>query len=99
MKIVEYEVRDYGYDHAQYFPGAGTAFTRWTDVYLGAGDSPAEALEDALTQAASIGWNVEEINDTLSDESKIPACEECEEGDEYCDHDNELYHYVAVFIR
>jgi hypothetical protein len=37
-----------GVDHEQYFPGAGVAQTPFTHVWVGQGDSPAGALDDAL---------------------------------------------------
>jgi len=62
----EYEWEQIGLCNSDYFQGRGTAFTNWDDVYVGAGDNPAEAASDALEQAASY-WKldtVEEIEDT-----------------------------------
>lgn len=55
-----YEFRDYGIEHAQYFPGAGTIGTHWDAVFVGVGDTPVEAANDALDQAAE-DWQVSSI--------------------------------------
>ena len=51
MKLISYEIRDHGMNHSQYFQGCGTAFTNFTHVWTGAGDSSKEAYNDALDQA------------------------------------------------
>jgi len=51
-----YEWRDYGIMGSDYFQGAGTAGTDWEAAYVGIGDNPREAAEDALDQACSDGW-------------------------------------------
>ena len=45
-----YEIIDHGVDHAQYFPGAGVAFTKFTHCVTGAGCSAKAAGDDALDQ-------------------------------------------------
>jgi hypothetical protein len=51
MKLISYEILDHGMDHNQYFQGCGTAFTNFTHVWTGAGNSSKEAYNDALDQA------------------------------------------------
>lgn len=51
-----YEWRDFGIVNSSYFQGAGTSGTEWDAVYVGIGDNPKEAAEDALEQAVSDGW-------------------------------------------
>ncbi len=53
--ITDYKITDHGVEHSQYFRGAGVAFSKWTAYYTGIGDSPSEALEDALEQLATDG--------------------------------------------
>ena len=50
--IAEFSIRDHGVEHAQYVQGAGVSFTHWKSCYTGCGDSPGEALDDALEQMA-----------------------------------------------
>ena len=51
MKLISYEILDHGMDHSQYFQGCGTAFTNFTHVWTGVGNSSKEAYNDALDQA------------------------------------------------
>ncbi len=58
--ITEYEILDHGVWSDQEFQGVGVAFTRWDEVALGCGYTPAEALEDALEQLAEVGFTIDE---------------------------------------
>ena len=52
MKLISYEILDHGrMMHTDCFEGCGTAFTNFTHVWTGAGDSSKEAYNDALDQA------------------------------------------------
>lgn len=73
------EVEDHGVDHCQYFPGAGLAFTDYEDCATGTGNTPREALEDALEALACSGW-------TLSEELEAQALEELGDA-EHADRD------------
>ena len=64
-RVEDYKVVAHGIDGEQYFLGAGIANTDWTDVSVGIGDNPYEALEDALNSAAEIGWKVDAIKNDL----------------------------------
>ena len=95
-KPSDYSIDDMGVDHPQYFQGAGTAFTNWEECFVGVGNTPYEALEEALDNAACNEWDVETIPNNLSDESDISEPEENEdEGEE----PSELQHYVALYLR
>lgn len=62
--IMEYEITDHGVEHAQHFQGAGTSFTKWDDCSTGCGNSPGEALADALEMLSqSDDWDVESLPD------------------------------------
>ena len=86
-KIIEYQIIDHGVEHEQYFQGYGISFTRFEDIATGIGDSPKNALEDALDQLATGGWDTDVINDEFSD---IPTIEE---------NQDEMHHYVSVRVR
>lgn len=58
--VTEYEIEEIGLEWSSYFSGRGVSFTRWEDVYVGSGDTPEEALEDALEQAAMSDWEFQE---------------------------------------
>ena len=61
MKTAEYEIVDHGFDAEQYFQGCGTAFTSFTEVATGIGETKREAFDDALEQLACGGWEVDGI--------------------------------------
>ena len=63
-KIEVFEIIDHGADHSQYFQGCDVSHSEYTDVATGIGDTPAEALDDALDQLASAGFDVSPIDDT-----------------------------------
>jgi len=52
------EVEDHGVDGAQYFRGCGTSGTDYEDCATGTGNTPREALEDALEALACGGWSI-----------------------------------------
>lgn len=54
-EIAEIEVLDHGIDWPDYFQGAGVTFTEFDDIATGCGDTPAEAIQDALEQIAMRG--------------------------------------------
>lgn len=88
-QIEEWSVDDHGVENEQYWRGAGTACTRWTDCATGIGSSAREAGEDALESLAQNGWS---IPDELEQEVKALSDQEDELGDE-------CWHYVVVFVK
>lgn len=96
----DYLIEDCGVEHSQYFTGLSVAFTDYDKIYMGAGSSAYEALEDALEQATTEGWTDLPQN-TLSKESfrdqvTCPGDEECL-GCLACNED--MYHYVGLYLR
>lgn len=61
----EHEVVDYGIESSDYFQGIGRG--RFDDVFVGAGDTPNEALSDALDQAAH-EWKVDDIESPYTEQ-------------------------------
>ena len=59
--ITCFEIVDHGINHAQYFQGCGVSYTKFKDVATGCGDTPSEALADALEQLATGGWDVDNV--------------------------------------
>jgi hypothetical protein len=92
MKIITaYEIDNMGQDHAQYFQGAGIAFTDWHDVSVGVGSDAKEAYEDAVEALASAGWDVDRLPTRprgIRRDDRIPP-----------DAGEEWYCYVAVRVR
>lgn len=89
-KVNNYQVLDHGVEGSQYFQGCGVSGTEYISVATGIGDTPHEALEDALEQLACMDWDVEGIKNDLSEESDIP--EDAEE-------ESELHHFVSVRVK
>lgn len=55
MKTIEQiQIIDHGIEWSAFFQGCGTTFTKFDSVATGIGDTPAEAISDALEQIASI---------------------------------------------
>ncbi len=69
-KILEYEIVDHGVEHEQYFQGCGVVFTKFDDVATGLGNSPREALENALEDLIQCGY---EISEDLENEVKVSS--------------------------
>lgn len=112
--VAAFELSDLGVDHAQYFQGAGVAFTDWDEVFVGVGDTAREAAADAVENAATHGWNVpsELENDMDYDISGFDGersahddcgCE-CPPNDLNeclgdCHDECEMQHYAALYVR
>jgi hypothetical protein len=54
--VRNFEIVDHGPEHSQYFQGCGVSGTKYDDVVTGIGNTPAEALSDALDSLAQNGW-------------------------------------------
>lgn len=97
----DYSIEDCGMDHAQYFPGVGTAYTDWDDVYTGIGETLREAIADALESAAQAGIDTSDIPEDGGfsaaelDRPLHEPTDECQSDDEMCEH----HHYAALFVR
>lgn len=65
MKLTKFEIIDHGFDYPDYFPGCGVCLTEYDFVQTGIGETPLEALEDALEQMAFCDdiENLEEIEE------------------------------------
>jgi hypothetical protein len=99
---------DLGEDHGQYFPGIGVANTEWDDVQLGVADSYAEAVEDAydqlLTRCVTLNSPRNdraamqvEVDMILEDKQNWVNVHWKHVPDD--DHDCEMAHYAAIFVK
>jgi hypothetical protein len=91
MKLIAYEIVVHGIEHEQYFQGCGVSGTAYTAVFTGVGNNPHEALDDALEQAAMLGWDLDS-NDRLRQE-RLPR-RPCV-SEEYPD----CHFYVSVRLK
>jgi len=93
-KIGKFEIINHGIESEQYFSGCGVAYTEYTDCATGCGDTAHAALEEALESLAQNDWDVEGIENDLSDD--VDVCGECDsDACEGC----ELHFYVSVRVR
>lgn len=99
--VAEFEVLDHGEDGSQYFPGCGTAHTKFAHVATGVGDTAAEALEDALEFMVNGESTVSPLQERAMresladpDKSAFESLNHSECGE---DHDgDDWHHYVSV---
>jgi hypothetical protein len=103
-----YEIIDHGCEHAQFWQGAGVAFTQFTEIATGSGSSAKEAGEDAL----EIFWQQVIKTDISTEdaarlEDEIAGLSPEEDAHYHCEHgeDNpleevcELAHRVSIRWR
>ncbi len=69
--VLDYSLENRGIENHQYWQGVSTVFTDWDEVYTGTGDTPSEAAEDALSQAAESGWDVAGVANDLPEEPSV----------------------------
>jgi len=101
--VQAFEVLDHGAEHPQYFRGCGISGTDFETYATGAGNTPREALDDALEALACGGWR-------MSNELEAQAFADLGE-DDHLDHDYvsdqycarpllaEVHYYVSVRVR
>lgn len=108
----EIEVVDYGVDDHQYFQGHGCSHTEYEHCSLGAGDTFAEAIEDALEQACYCeGFDFEAARAAIREQypeavgadgkwvatiSAYAIAREEVEDDDDYDFECNLYYYVGL---
>jgi len=61
VKIGDFEIVDHGIMYSDYFQGCGVAYTDFSQVVTGIGNSPAEAGQDCLEQIASMGYDADDL--------------------------------------
>ena len=102
--IAGFEVIVEGPENSQYWQGQGLAFTPYKVCATGIGDTPADALADALDGLAQQGYEVSDAQEkemektlgTEADTSVVDALEiEADEDGEYPD-DLDSYWYVTI---
>ena len=98
--ITEYELLDHGIDNCQYFPGCGVSLTEFEDVATGCGDTPAEAINDALEQLAMSDWDADSMEARILADEKWAALPELPSVyAEYGDDGEDCYYYVSIRVR
>lgn len=99
--VADFEVLDHGEDGSSYFPGCGTAFSKFAHVATGVGDTAAEALADALDSMGQDDHTVSPLQEhwmksylSNPEKSAFESLDHSECGE---DHDgDDWHHYVSV---
>lgn len=92
-RIIDYEVIDHGVHHNQYFPGCGVAFTRFSHVVTGIGETAFEAALNAIEQIQMLGdYDTDGIE--IAHLVRMPGNEE--PGDELDEIHSDFHHYVSI---
>jgi hypothetical protein len=97
--ITEYEIETHGIDYPDYFQGAGTSFTRFSEIATGCGDTEKEALDDALEQMAMCGVTISpelEADAEKADDKECASERNEEDGELAEDQGESAYWYVSV---
>lgn len=105
-KILEFEIVDHGVEHSDYFQGCGVAFTKFSDVATGIGDSLQEALEDAAEQLATAGFEISaELNseiesaDATDHSNRLPdVTQHTDCGEPECFAEG-VYYFASIRIK
>jgi hypothetical protein len=107
-KIRAFEIEAHGVEHAQFFQGAGLAFTNFDAIATGAGENAQEAYEDAADQLAMEGWDTNKLPSSESalrrrglhkSDSVARVIRESGEDPNERPDDCELYYYVTIRVR
>lgn len=103
MKRIEgYQLVDHGINHAQYFPGCGTALTEYEVCYTGCGSNFAEAMEDALDQIASDGdYNIQGLEAQIKEDYRLEKWPTEPSTDKYYEENEDcaLYYYLSIRLK
>lgn len=98
VKPTKFRIVDHGPDHAQYFPGHGISLTEFKECATGCGSTAKEALDDAIEQLATNGWDMSavEASEDAKIEGTIEGWHDCktERELETCEH----HYYVSVDV-
>ena len=94
--VLLHEILDHGVEHAQFFQGCGVSLTEYDECFTGTGETPAEALDDAIENAAQSDWDMDGIKNELPTET--PDELKPSDEDEGYDRD-ERYCYVSIRLK
>lgn len=90
MTITDYQLIDYGIEHEQYFTGHSCAFSNYEHCVTGTGDTPGEALRDAISQMQELHTGLDTSDFEDEEAEYLQASEPSVEGQEG------FHYYVSV---
>lgn len=92
-RITDYEIIDHGVQHSQYFPGCGVAFTYFSHVVTGIGETAFEAALNAIEQIQMLGdYDTDGIE--IAHLVRMPGDDRLK--DESGDIHPDFHHYVSI---
>jgi hypothetical protein len=100
-KLVNYQIVNHGYDHAQYFQGQSTYGTDYDHAVIGVGDNAVEAYNDAVELLYQMDIDAKSIDRLIPEKprglgitvkNKVPARLASQEGSEY-------WWYVSILAK
>jgi hypothetical protein len=103
--IFDHRVHDHGIMYSDYFQGVSTIHTHYDDAYVGAGENAYEALDDALDNAASDGWDVRSVKNEFDPDSPENVQNTVRENNPDMDEDDDtdmadgIYCYVSLLVQ
>lgn len=101
--VEDYSVSDHGVQNCQYWQGAGTSFTSWDDAFTGTGSNAYEAMEEALSEAAGVGWDIRDIKNEFNPDDGDVVERVVREANPGMDEDDftteDMYYYVVLYVE
>uniref|UniRef100_A0A6M3LHN1 Uncharacterized protein n=1 Tax=viral metagenome TaxID=1070528 RepID=A0A6M3LHN1_9ZZZZ len=94
--ITECELVNHGIEHSQYFQGCGVAFTRFTHIVTGIGDTPAEAIDDCLEQIAQAGFDTEGMEKRILEQEGWEVLPTTPNRQTLYGSIDEIYYHVSI---
>ena len=95
-RVTDYDL-EYHIAHAQYWQGAGLAYTGYDNISVGAGETIREAYEDACEQVAMNGEDTRAIE--MPDSWYSDADTDIHDAGECGEHSDECEFRVFVVLR
>jgi len=95
-RIGAFELIDHGIEHSQYFEGCGVAFTGFTHVVTGIGDTPAAAIDDCLEQIAQAGFETEGMEARIIEQEAWEALPTTPDRQAIYGSIEEVYYHVSI---
>ena len=99
QKLIDFEIINHGPNHAQYFPGYGTAFTDFDFVVTGVGTNAKAAYKDAVQQLYMSEIDSNSIDKRIPKRPRGIRQRDCLKASEMADDYSEYWWYVSILAK